>query len=353
MKILLLGEFSGFYKNLKEGLIELGHDTLIASHGDDWKNIPRDIDLGAGSGFYAKLKRKIMPLWKINQLSGFDVVQYINPFYFYHKALPNKFIFSQFIKRNGKVYMSAAGDDAYYWRKGRSILKYGPFEDSLKYDIKKKSYFMSTQSAFEFNAWIASRVSGVIPTAYDYEVSYKECKNRKETIPLPINTNKIEYKDNYPNKKIVVFHGLNRYGFKGTRHVEKAFALLSTKYPNDLELIINGGLPLKDYLDLIQRVNVVVDQTNSYSTGVNGLYAMAMGKVVLGGAEPESLISLGCTETPVINITPSAESIVKQVEFLLDNRDVIPEIGFRSRQFVERTHGHILVAQKYIEEWSK
>lgn len=45
MKILLLGEFSGLYTNLKAGLLELGHDTVIASGGDIWKNIPRDIDL--------------------------------------------------------------------------------------------------------------------------------------------------------------------------------------------------------------------------------------------------------------------------------------------------------------------
>lgn len=45
MTILLLGEYSALHKNLKEGLNELGYEALIASDGDGWKNIPRDIDL--------------------------------------------------------------------------------------------------------------------------------------------------------------------------------------------------------------------------------------------------------------------------------------------------------------------
>lgn len=37
MRILLLGEFSAFHKNLKEGLVALGHEVVLASHGDGWK----------------------------------------------------------------------------------------------------------------------------------------------------------------------------------------------------------------------------------------------------------------------------------------------------------------------------
>lgn len=39
MKVLLLGEFSGLYRYLKQGLLELGIDTTLAANGDLWKNI--------------------------------------------------------------------------------------------------------------------------------------------------------------------------------------------------------------------------------------------------------------------------------------------------------------------------
>ena len=40
MRVLLVGEFSGFYLNLKQGLQELGVDVTLAANGDGWKQIP-------------------------------------------------------------------------------------------------------------------------------------------------------------------------------------------------------------------------------------------------------------------------------------------------------------------------
>ena len=40
----------------------------------------------------------------------------------------------------------------------------------------------------------------------------------------------------------------------------------------------------------MKKANIVIDQTSCYSTGVNALIAMAQGKVVLGGAEPDPIV---------------------------------------------------------------
>lgn len=354
MKILLLGEFSSLYKNLQEGLKELGHESLIASNGDGWKNLARDISLGdSGTDIFSKAYRKIAPFLKKEKLCGFDVVQYINPFCFYHPLLPNKLLMKSIIEGNNKFFLSAAGDDAYFWKNGRRDLRYGPFEDFLKYDLKKDSYYLSKPRAFSYNQWIVENSKGIIPIMYEYEASYQGNRKLLPTIPIPMNVDKIAYSDNIVSNKLVVFHGLNRYGFKGTRHVEKAFEYLSKKYPNDLELMIAGGLPLNEYLAIMKRANVIIDQTNSYSMGVNGIYAMAMGKVVLGGAEPESIISLGATKTPAINIEPSADSIIEKIEILLDEKHRIKDIGYASRSFAEKIHGHISVANQYVSTWKE
>ena len=42
MNILIVGEFSGFSKNLKVGLNELGHKVSIMSTGDNFKKIKID-----------------------------------------------------------------------------------------------------------------------------------------------------------------------------------------------------------------------------------------------------------------------------------------------------------------------
>lgn len=354
MKILLLGEFSALHKNLKEALVELGHDVDIASSGDGFKAIEADIDLSTKGNIFNKIVKKFTQReYIVNLVKHYDIVQIINPFIFYIRGFPNKYFFYRLIKNSKKIYMLGAGDDSYFWKYGRKKLSYGPFDDFLKYDCNgKKKYFMENNIAFKINKYIANKSNGIIPIMYEYEISYSGHSNLLKTIPIPMNIEKIKYKENIVGDKLVIFHGLNRYGFKGTRHVEKAFDILKEKYPNELELIIDGKMPLEKYLDVMSKTNVVIDQTNSYSLGVNGIYAMAMGKIVLGGAEPESLKSLGVEYSPVINIKPNAQSIVDAVENLMKNKDKIREIGFESRKFVEKVHSYKIIAKKYLETWS-
>ncbi len=352
MKVLLLGEYSSLHNNLKNGLRELGHEVTIAAHADGWKQIPRDLDLDSRlPAPFSAVHRRLRAIQLLPKLSGFDVVQLINPFIFYQKYFPALWYLKRIIGANDKFFALACGDDAYFWRYGRARLRYSPFDDYLKYDLKAERYFMEDDASMAFNEAIVSEVRGVIPIMYEYEVAYADVPNRLPTIPIPVDVSKIAYRDNQPGGKLVVFHGLNRYGAKGTRHVEEAFRILSDNYPNDLELIIDGQMPLNQYLELMQKTNVVIDQTNSYSLGVNGVFALAMGKVVLGGAEPESLASFGLQSSPVINVEPNARSIVEQVERLLAQRGEIARMGYASRKFAEDVHGHVKVASRYLDTW--
>lgn len=354
MKILLLGEYSSLYKNLKEGLEELGHEVITASAGDGYRKITSDIMFSSElPGFLGKLYRKLSPLFFIRKFKGFDVVQVVNPFIFYHRFFPNRF-FYYFLKRNNKkFFLSGAGDDAYFWRFGRYRLEYGPFDDFLKYDLKSDSHLLMTKECFKFNEKILNMSNGLIPIMYEYQISYRDEPKCLNVIPIPMNLSKIEYRENVVKDKLVIFHGLTRYGFKGTKHVELAFDILSKKYPDELELVIDGGLPLDKYLEVMNKTNVIVDQMNSYSLGVNGVYGLAMGKIVIGGAEPESLKSHNIEFSPVINVKPCANSLVDAIEYLLKNKESIPVKGLQSRKYAEEVHDHVKVAEQYVEIWEK
>lgn len=353
MKILLFGEFSGLHKNLKEGLLELGHEVVIAAGQDGFKKIDSDINLdNTLPGVLGMIETRTKPFLYMPKLSGYDVVQIINPFFPNARYFPKQLFYSMLRRRNQKFFVLGAGSDAYFWRHGRKELKYGPFDDFLKYDVKSEKYYMERDDAYAYNKKIVESSDGIIPIMYEYEKSYEGCSKRLNTIPLPVNTKSIEYRENVVGRKLTIFHGLSRYGFKGTRHVEAAFKHLEEKYPNDLELVIDGKLPLAEYVKVMRTANVVIDQVYSHSLGMNGIFALAMGKVVLGGAEPEGLKSLGIDRTPVFNVEPTKESIIERVEELLDKRSSIPEIGFNGRCFVEKVHGHTKVAEKYISTWS-
>ena len=349
----MLGEFSGVHAALKEGLLSLGHNAVVASDGDGWKGFPRDFDLG--STLPSQFGHFISSFYKLHfamQAEGYDVVQLINPYFIDYRFLPYKKAIYKLLRNNKKLFFTAAGDDAFHWRYAKNKLRYRPQDDFLKYDKKSTKYHMLSNRALKANKFVANAVHGIIPILYEYQLSYEHHKNLKPLIPIPINLEKIKYSKNTISNKMVVFHGLNRYGFKGTRHVEEAFKILAKKYPNDLELIIAGGMPIHDYLKLIKRTNVIIDQVNSYSLGVNGVISLAMGKVVLGGAEPESLNAMGVDQSPVVNIRPSANDIVAKIELILDKQHTLETMGHNSRKFAECNHDHIDIASKYVEAWN-
>lgn len=353
LKILLLGEFSGLHNNLKSGLCQLGHQAIVAAAGDGFKKIPADIRFEQDwPGILSKVYRQYSPLWHLNELRGFDVVQLMNAFSFYGYGFPARWFYKRIRNRNEKMFMLAAGDDAYCLRYAMPRLKYEPFSEFLKYDLKKSHYYKESAKSMRFNTWLVDLVDGIIPVMYEYELGYQGSLKRLKTIPIPMDLKAIKYEENRVIGRLRVFHGLNRYGFKGTRHVEEAFEYLRAKYPNDLELTIGGGVPLSVYLQWMRRANVIVDQMYSYSLGVNGVYALAMGKVVVGGAEPESLRSMGIERSPVINVTPSATSLIAAVEGLLAKRDSIAEQGWLSRLYAEEVHDCVKVARQYVAEWN-
>ena len=228
MKILLLGEFSGFHTGLKEGLNSLGHEVTLASSSDGYKNI-RGADISFDPklpGIAGKVENRLRPLAALPSLKGFDVVQLINPFVFDYFGFPKEFFIKKIKNNNKKFFLSACGTDAFYFQIARMKLRYGPFQDILDFDLNSITCRFQEKEALVFNRWVAELADGIIPIMYDYECGYADLPNLKPTVPLPINLQKYEYSENRIHEKLMIFHGLSRYGFKGTRHVEEAFDVL-------------------------------------------------------------------------------------------------------------------------------
>jgi len=355
MKILLLGEYSGLFNCLKDGFISLGHEVFLASDGDAFKNYPSDYRYDMH--FKGRLGNAISLLnvfSHLNKFTGFDIVLIISPNPMHKQYFSNKII-DFLIKNNGKVFLSGAGLNAFsfdFWQNEINSKYYfytkGYIDDAKNNNLKFSLFNNDKRRESELN--ILSKINGYIPIMYEYSEPYRKLPNLLKSIPIPINTNKFVYKPNIIDKKIVFFHGLTR-PCKGGEFIIKAFDILSKKYPNDADFLYKGGLPFDDYMKLIQRTNVVLDDVNAYSLGMNGLFSMAQGKIVMGGAESVASNELGYTFCPAINLTRNVDQIISEVEYLLDNRNKIEEIGQNSRVFVETFHNHIKIAQEYIKLW--
>lgn len=357
MKILLLGEFSAFHSNLKEGLLAQGHDVTIASSGDGWKKINSDLTIGTSKkGLLGKLESLINLAKALPRLKGYDVVQFIDPVLF-PKFLGINIAVVKFIFRNNKkTFLVAAGAT----NKISAIADFS--QNRFKYpqlyqQVKKLNPDMwsQTEKGRHYNAFFLEGINGVIPIMHEYAQGFRDINYPKlcPTIPIPMNIEKIQYKENIIRDKIVFFHGLNREGMKGTPLISKAMEKLEKNYPNEVKCIIDGRMPLEEYLSFLETVNVVIDQVYSVSVGVNGVYNLAMGKVVVGGGEPEFLSEFNLTKSPLLPIKPEVENIYQQLEWLVKNKSEIPNMGVESRKLSEALHDYKTVACKYIETWGE
>jgi glycosyltransferase involved in cell wall biosynthesis len=247
------------------------------------------------------------------------------------------------------MFLSSCGTN-YFVYKIIDKLRYNYVEPTISIDHNGVNPY--NESAHKKNNFkIANLVDGIIPTSYTYRLAYNDFSNLLDTIPLPINTDKIQFSELNVDGKIIIFHGLNRIGFKGTSYIVDAMEMLKKKYNDDVEIIIKGNMPLNEYLEIMKKTHIVIDQALSYDYGMNALYAMAMGKVVLSGNEIECQEEYKRFDIPVINILPSVIDIYSKLENLILNKKQIQELSIKSRIFVEDFHDYKKIANQYIEEW--
>lgn len=355
-----MGEYSGLHTNLRHGLLALGHDVTLASDGDGWKHFDGDVKISrikksnlTKNKYLNVISSKIcnyidlFDLYKMKSIFyGYDIVQFVNPYIFYGVWETCGAAF-QIIKNNPRSFLLATGDDARYAKTIRK-LRYSPRD----YEISvHKIPFDGFLHEFIQKSFV-KKINGVIATSYPYAEGYRNDSKFLGTIQMPINIDSIKYvPQNFSNGKIRIFHGLNRNNFKGTSYIREALFKIKETFPDKVEISIKGGIPYQEYLKVLENSNIVIDQARSYGYGMNAIYAMAMGKVVLSGNEPEAQKELGRLDIPVINITPSAEHIYDQLKDLIVNTNQIKKIGEKSREFVENFHDSRKVAQIYINKW--
>lgn len=353
MKILLLGDFSGFSVALKEGLVANGHSVDLVSKGDGFKKTSNaDIKIPITKNKYIRrLQKIIFPFWGIRKLYGYDVVQLVTHNIFGGLAFSyNSYLINKIAKRSKAVFLSSCGDD-YFLYLNKDSLRYNYIDESINIDLKGKNPF-SKKSYISNNIKVVSTVDCIIPTAYTYAEAYRWSDKLSKTIPLPVNVQTIEFMEQlFKDGKITIFHGLNREGFKGTRHIIEAMNKIKEKYPDLVEIKINGKMPYSEYIKILRETNIVVDQAYAYDYGMNAIISMAMGKVVLSGNEIESMKEYNRFDNPIVNITPSVDSIYNQIEKLILNKENIVKLGLQGRAYVEDFHNYKKIAGEYVKIW--
>lgn len=356
MKILLVGEYSTFHKNLRDGLRKKGYIVDLASGKDGWKQLDyADIELYTernNEGIIGIYKNVLSSYANFKILRGYDIIQFINPMIYF--PVFNVDLISRILKLNKGSLVSLVSVGADYallkaYRNGEFEYYIEDYESLSPYSARfPRSLFYIYSDKFLLN-----KCDVIIPGAYEYSVGYKGNPKVVNPIPMPIDTDNIKYEQNVVNSKIIFFHGINREKAKGTRFIREALYKIQKEFPEDVDVIIDGHMPYSKYVEFLKKANVVIDQCSCYGYGMNALIAMSMGKVVVAGARKEMLDAYGIENSPVIHAQPSVEQLVDAFRFIIKNKNKISEWGKKSREYVERFHDCKVIADKYMNIWKE
>lgn len=379
MKILLIGEYSRLHNSLKEGLQKNGHKVTLLGSGDGFKNYPVDIKIDSIFfnlklfKLFAKLIDRLFKIslnelemyYKANKiisdLKGYDVVQLINENAF--RTLPSLeiLLIKTLMKNNEKLFLLSCGvDQKSVEHSLNSKFKYSILTPYFENPSLKKSFKhilkYNTREYIKLHEFILANANGVISSDIDYHIPYIKEKKYLGLIPNPINLDKIKYKKIKSTDKIKILHGVNSKNYikKGNVFFDKALKAIENKYDNKVEIITTIDLDYNEYIKSVENCHILLDQVYAYDQGYNALEAMAIGKVVFTGAEKEWLELYNIKENSVaINALPDHTKIIESLEWLINDPSKIMEISANAREFVEKNHNYISIAEHYEKVWSK
>ncbi len=369
MKILFVGDASNMHNCLAQALRDLGHTAVVASNGSHWMNTHRDIDLKRGPGKIGVIKYGLKVLRSLPQMRDFDVVETCGQVFFDLKPGKVRWLFNWLKRHNRCILLGAIGTDYTYFatcHDGKTYRysdymvgdKPSPFVLSQEY-IDKREALWGAPFMREHNDYLLKRYDGAVSCLWEYQVCYEPIFGERLAYGgLPIDTNNVEptILDHEP-EKVKFFIGIqrDRNVLKGTDRLLEAARRTVDRYPTLCELTVVESVPYEEYVKLLNQSHVILDQLYSYTPATNALLAMARGLVAVSGAEPEyyDLINEHDNQ-PIINVSPLIEGdIDAKLEWIVNNKHLLPDLSRRSREFVEKHNDSHVVARRHLDFYDR
>ena len=366
MKILFVGDYSGFHATLAAELRRGGHDVTVISDGSRCMDTVRDIDLRRTPGLLGGVAymRRLFKLWP--GLKGYDIVQLINPNFLHLRPGKIRYFFRELKRNNGAVCLSLAGSDPVIV-KGcveDDLFRYSEFRvGGAKTEYVRKTpgieYRWLNGGMGDYCRFIYENVDAAVSALYEYHVAARPYLGGKlcyggspvDLSAVPEIPFALEEK-----KKINMLVGIKSEMelFKGTGRMLEAAREVERRHPDLCRVSVARDLPFSEYMDALRGAHVVLDQLYSYTPATNALQTMAMGKVAVSGAEPEYYDFIEERELhPVVNVVPDDAEMVRVLENLVTDRVSLADRAACGRQFVEKHNSAPVVTGRFMRVWEQ
>lgn len=367
MKILFAGDYSGFHATLARRLRLMGHECVVMSDGSRCMDTERDIDLRRNPGIIGSVAYlgKVFSMWP--KLRGYDVVQLINPNFLHLRPGKIRYFLRELKAANGILSLSLAGSDPV---SVKACVEDGLFRYSeFKVGDTPTEYVRSTPGIIykwlngqmgDHCRFVYETVDCAVSALYEYHVASAPYLGDTPLhyAGIPVDVDNITFHEFSPaaDGKLNLLVGIKSEMelFKGTDRLLAAAREVERRHPQRCRVTVARDLPFTRYAEALSDADVVLDQLYSYTPATNALQAMAMGKIVVSGGEPEYYDFIGENSLhPIVNVVPDDEKIISTLEALvMEDPGVLRARSRMGREFVERHNADRVVASRFLNAWS-
>lgn len=368
MKILFLGDYSGFHASLAAELRKEGHDCTVVSDGSLHMDTRRDIDISRETGFINSF-RYVAKIFKLlPNLKGYDAVQLINPGFLHLKPGKLRYIFDRIKKQNGRIGLTLAGSDSLFVKtcmEGK-IFRYSEFKNGDELTgFSKQNQEIITQwlapELSEYCKYVYDNINLALSALYEYHKAAEQYFIGKplEYIGIPVDTDKIEFRPlkAESNRPLNILVGVKSKmaDLKGLNQLLAAAKAVEKDFPERCHVEVATDLPLDKYLEKLSQADIVIDQLYSYTPATNALQTMAAGKIAVSGAEREFYDFIGEEKLrPIINVTPDSAKIYQTLSDLVNlPPEHLTKLSYEGREFVEKYNSTQKVTNRFKKAWEK
>lgn len=359
---------------LAQALKDDGHNVVIVSDGDSYKNFSRDITITSQKrkGKLAALARMFLDVTGtkglityfkhkkvISSLKGYDVVQLINTVPLDCFGSIASYLFIRDLKQNNKkLFLCALGDD-YRWVKAclHNKFKYSALSNLTARTLYKYIYSLKYVYGLFFkklHLYVEKQCDGIIPGLTDYAIAYEGIDKVTPIIPLPLpkkifdEANSMDANVHTSSNRITIFHGwqVGRELKKGNFILDEAVKrILQSNLAGKIDYQIVKSVPFDEYITRIKSADIFLDQTYSYDRGMNAIFGMAYSSVVFSGFEYEKEQHIG------ISAEPDVDLVEIELIRLIDDPVLMETIKNNARDYALKRHNPENVMRNYLNVW--
>ena len=366
-KILLLGDYSNCHAHLAQGLRQLDCDVTVMCPVNYLSDNANVIDTSRRDGKLGGIHLFLKAFYKWHKkMAGYDIVAINDPNFMLLRPERLSPLFRRLKNENDAVFYTAMSTDVNYQRmcaEKHSPLRYCEFF----IDGKPSPWFLQdpgrwekwhSKSLSDYQDYVFNNLDGAVSVLYEYHLGlkYRFVPDMIAYGGIPVVTDEIPLLGPATGGKIRIFLGRDRkrIRMKGTDLLEIAAKRVASKYPEKIELKIAENIPYPLFIEELKKSDIVLDQVYSYTPATTALLAMAMGKTVVSGGEPEFYEFIGePLNHPIVNASLDIDTLASQIEEIALDRHYLFENAEKSRAFIEKHNKETVVAKRFLDFWTK